>query len=153
MIRISRGHFSKLAKLSRREWAELLEAQAALISAQVIVWTRPRGRLVTSTPAVHGERDVAGALDPRAERLALAIGRAAEYGVFRPLCLVRAVALNRMLERHGIHGSRIRIGVRMRGGRFAAHAWVEHRGRVLGDIDEHVGTFTQLTDVQMVDAS
>jgi hypothetical protein len=153
MIRVSRTHFSKLARLSPREWAELLEAQLALITAQLIVWTRPRGQLVTGAPPAPDGRAPLGEIDPRAERLALAVGRAAENGVFRPLCLVRAVALNRMLERHGIQGSRIRIGVRMRGGRFAAHAWVEYRNRVLGDLDEHVGTFTELTDIHMVDAS
>jgi hypothetical protein len=152
MIRVSRTHFSKLARLSRREWAELLEAQLALIAAQIVVWSRPRGRLVTSNAPTHEAGGTANALDTRADRLALAIMRAAENGVFRPLCLVRAVALNRMLERHGIRGSRVRIGVRMHGGRFAAHAWVEYHDRVLGDLDEHVGTFTELTDVHLVDA-
>jgi len=152
MIRVSKTHFSKLARLSPREWAELLEAQLALLSAQLMVWTRPRGRLVTSTGSVpDGRETTPAAANPRAARLALAVGRAAENGVFRPLCLVRAVALNRMLERHGIHGSRVRIGVRMRGGRFAAHAWVEYHDRVLGDLDEHVETFAELTDVHVVD--
>jgi hypothetical protein len=151
MIRVSRTHFSKLARLSPREWAELLEAQLELITAQVVVWTRPRGRLVTSTAPATAGSERGSDLDPRADRLALAIGRAAENGVFRPLCLVRAVALNRMLERHGVRGSRVRIGVRMRGGRFAAHAWVEYHNRVLGDLDEHVGTFAELTDVHLMD--
>lgn len=88
----------------------------------------------------------------RAEALALAVGRAAEFGVFRPLCLVRAVALNRMLERHGIKGSRVRVGVRMRNGRFAAHAWVEYGDRVLGDNEAHVGSFVELSEVRLVDA-
>ncbi len=95
-------------------------------------------------------------LDPpvlsRAEALALAVGRAAEFGVFRPLCLVRAVALNRVLERHGITGSRVRVGVRMRNGRFAAHAWVEYGDRVLGDNEAHVGSFVELSEVRLVDA-
>lgn len=117
-----------------------------------MVWTRPRGQLVTSSASTRAAPGSIARADPRADRLALAVGRAAENGVFRPLCLVRAVALNRLLERHGIHGSRVRIGVRMRGGRFAAHAWVEYHNRVLGDLDEHVGTFAELTDVRMVDA-
>ena len=89
---------------------------------------------------------------PRAEALALAVGRAAEFGVFRPLCLVRAVALNRVLERHGITGSRVRVGVRMRNGRFAAHAWVEYGDRVIGDNEAHVGSFVELSEVRLVDA-
>ncbi len=137
--------------------------------AQFRVWTRPTGRLVSHStgsplaptrevaallPAADSASDVR--LDPpvlsRAEALALAIGRAAEFGVFRPLCLVRAVALNRVLERHGIKGSRVRVGVRMRNGRFAAHAWVEYGDRVLGDNEAHVGSFVELSEVRLVDA-
>lgn len=142
----------------------MLEAQLALLVAQFRVWTRPTGRLV-SHAAEPGEASraapttaaaqVAPADTPvlsRAEALALAVGRAAEFGLFRPLCLVRAVALNRVLERHGIRGSRVRVGVRMRNGRFAAHAWVEYCDRVLGDNEAHVGSFVELSEVRLVDA-
>jgi hypothetical protein len=103
-----------------------------------------------SFPATEASPDAA--ILSRAEALALAVGRAAEFGVFRPLCLVRAVALNRVLERHGIRGSRVRVGVRMRNGRFAAHAWVEYGDRVLGDNEAHVGSFVELSEVRLVDA-
>jgi hypothetical protein len=89
-------------------------------------------------------------MEPAAERIALAINRAATYGVFRPLCLVRAVALSRMLEARGMRGSRVRVGVRRRRGRFAAHAWVEYKSRVLGDHEDHVGTFAALDDVHLL---
>jgi hypothetical protein len=102
--------------------------------------------------AVATEASPNAAVLSRAEALALAVGRAAEFGVFRPLCLVRAVALNRVLERHGIKGSRVRVGVRMRNGRFAAHAWVEYGDRVLGDNEAHVGSFVELSEVRLVDA-
>lgn len=124
----------------------------------MLVWTRPTGRLVTSRPAADtapGELPVPGngtTLEPRAEELALAVGRAAEHGIFRPLCLVRAVALQRLLEAHGIHGSRVRVGVRLDRGRFLAHAWVEHRQHVLGDRAELVRTFAELADVRVGDA-
>lgn len=151
---MSRTHLRKLARLSPREWADLLEAQVALLGAQLRVWTRPTGRLVShSSPSVSKPSQVPArpSTDPRASALALAVGRAAEFGIFRPLCLVRAVALNRVLERHGIAGSRVRVGVRMRNGRFAAHAWVEYRDRVLGDSEEHVGSFAELSEVRLVD--
>jgi len=172
MTPVSRTHLRKLTRLSPREWADLLEAQLALLLAQFRVWTRPTGRLVShsaesASPAPATEPVLppapvrvspapAARLDPpvlsRAEALALAVGRAAEFGVFRPLCLVRAVALNRVLERHGITGSRVRVGVRMRNGRFAAHAWVEYGDRVLGDNEAHVGSFVELSEVRLVDA-
>lgn len=151
---MTRETLRKLARLSPREWVELLQAQLALIAAQVLVSTRPTGRLVSSEATAEGAEAAQpqGRVDPRAERLALAVSRAADYGIFRPLCLVRAVAINRMLERRGIKGSRIRIGVRVRGGRFLAHAWVEYGGRVVGDSEAHVGSFAELTDVRLVDA-
>ncbi|HEX6533537.1 MAG TPA: lasso peptide biosynthesis B2 protein [Gemmatimonadaceae bacterium] len=154
---MTRERLRKLAKLSLREWADLAQAQLELIAAQFLVSTRPTGRLVSSdTPPVAPSATPTSAsplpLDPRAERLALAVSRAADYGIFRPLCLVRAVAINRMLERRGIHGSRIRIGVRVRRGRFMAHAWVEYGDRVIGDSEAHVDSFAELTDVKLVDA-
>jgi hypothetical protein len=153
MTAVSRTHLRKLTRLSPREWADLIEAQLALLVAQFRVWTRPTGRLVAHSSDAAGESvEPVPAVPPRAEALALAVGRAAEFGVFRPLCLVRAVALNRVLERHGISGSRVRVGVRMRNGRFAAHAWVEYGDRVLGDNEAHVGSFVELSEVRLVDA-
>lgn len=152
---MQRSLLRKLAGLSRTEWIDLLQAQAALIWAQLLVWTRPTGKLIdssaTETAPPSDALTPAATLNPRAYQLALAIGRAAEHGVFRPLCLVRAVALKRLLEARDIHGSRIRIGVRRVGGRFTAHAWVEHGDVVLGDLDEHVNRFAQLADVRLID--
>lgn len=144
---MSRHIIRKLIALKPGEWADLLRAQAALVGAQVLVWTRPAGALIDDAPASD---DVAPDMgDPTvADRLALAVGRAAEHGVLRPACLVRALALHRLLESRGIRGSRIRVGVRTTGGRFVAHAWVELRGRVLGDRSEHVGTFAPMADVR-----
>jgi hypothetical protein len=149
----------KLASLSRGEWSDLIRAQIALLSAQVLVWTRPVGKLIADAPGSPAPDSAAqtapsprsGSLE-RASQLALAVGRVAENGPLHPLCLVRAVALNHLLEASGIHGSRIRIGVRMERGRFAAHAWVEYGGVVLGDLPEHVHSFAQLTDITLADA-
>jgi hypothetical protein len=146
----------KLATLSPREWVDLLQAQLALLAAQVLVWTRPTGRLVSHAGSADGAMPTMPTVEPalmdRAQQLGLAVSRAGDYGVFRPLCLVRAVAVHRMLEGHRMHGSRIRIGVRMRRGRFGAHAWVEYGGRVIGDNIEHVESFAELADVHLVDA-
>lgn len=120
-----------------------------LIWAQILVWTRPQGKLVITTaearleePPEPGDRETA--LD-----FALAVERAANHGVFRPACLVRAVALNRMLVSRGIKGSRIRVGVRWAASGFAAHAWVEHCDRVIGDRESHVREFEQLTSIDL----
>ena len=146
----------RLARLSTRDWLDIAEAQLELLVAKIIVATRRTGELVSrapldpfgdSTPSVAP----AANLDPRPEQLALAIGRAAENGVFRPLCLVRAVALKRLLDRHGFEGSIVKIGVRMSRGRFAAHAWVAYGDQILGDQEWHVKSFAELDEISVVE--
>ena len=92
----------KILGLSFRDWAELIQAQRALLIARGMVRNRPVGSLATpaeGSPPADPDRL------PEARRLALAIVRAARFGVFRPQCLVRSVALARMLEGHGISGA------------------------------------------------
>jgi hypothetical protein len=117
-----------------------------LLAAQAIVRSRPVGELATSTAGSTGPDR---ARLPEARRLALAIVRAANYGVIRPQCLVRSVALSRLLANHGIEGALVRVGVRRTTGEFLAHAWVEYAGEVIGDADEHVGTFVPLTNLDV----
>lgn len=136
-----------------RVWADIAHAQLMLIVAQLIVWSRPLGELVE--PAVdEAARDAPTLpkppLDARAMRYAKAVRVASAYGVFRPKCLVRAVALDRLVRGAGINGSRIRIGVRVDDGGFAAHAWVELNGRVLGDRRDYTRQFAPITDVRVV---
>ena len=147
-----RPRFRKLLALTPREFSELLWAQTALLRAQRLVSTRPVGELIAA-----GEMPPPGAAGQNrmpdmetASRLALAVQRAAKHGVFRPLCLVQAVALNQMLEARGISGSQIKVGVRLQSGRFAAHAWVELDQRVLGDRETNVRRFEPLTDLQLL---
>lgn len=139
----------KLAGLKPAEWRDLLEAQAALLSARWLVRTRPTGRLVDDATTTH--TDGSPVASERTRALALAVERAAEHGLFRPQCLVRAVALNRLLESHGIRGSRIRVGVRVGEQGFAAHAWVELGEQVLGDRADRVRGFVELADVRVAD--
>src|SRR4051812_36460446 len=95
-----------------RDLSDVLVAQVALARAQLQLRTRPEGALIdpiaapdvtSRTPALHHEQ---------AERFARAVIRAARYGVLRPQCLVRALALQQLLERRAITGSAVRIGVR-----------------------------------------
>ena len=133
-----------------REWSELVQAQLAVCWAHYLVHTRPEGQLVDrAASAVEPSEPTPGRLAD-ARRLALQVKRVAAFGVSRPLCLVRAVAISRLLESHGIHGSVVRIGVRWSGGEFAAHAWVEYGGEVLGDLEQHVSRFDSLRDVQLL---
>lgn len=143
----SLAHFArKLSALSLRDWGELWRAQWELLVAQATIRSRPIGSLATPATQV-GEADPTRF--PEARRLALAVVRAARFGVFRPQCLVRSVALSKLLRARSIDGAVVRIGVRRAGGEFLAHAWVELGGETLGDADEHVGSFVPLTNLEV----
>jgi hypothetical protein len=143
-----------LTGLSVHEWIDVIAAQVALLVAQFRVHTEPTGSLAAdlsvAPPAAEQETDATPPVCREARQLARAIRRAADHGIFRPKCLARSVALHQMLERRGVTGSRIRVGVRMNEGRFEAHAWVELNGCVLGDRAARTSAFTHLADVRPV---
>jgi hypothetical protein len=135
--------------LPRDARADLLAAQWALLTAQCAVWVRPRGALVAfggDGSALHATP----AAERRAEALALAVSRAATHGFFRPRCLVRALALVRMLDARGLRGGRVRIGVAKDGASFSAHAWVEYGTLLLGDRPERVSGYAPLDGIEVV---
>ena len=113
-----------------------------LVYVQLLVWLVPRGKLVStlangvSTDSPNGTRT-----PDRIKRLERAIAQASKHGLFRPKCLVRAIALQRMIEAQGYPGSRVQVGVRWNAGEFQAHAWVDYKGIVLGDDSSHVAKF------------
>ena len=123
-----------------------MQAQWALLAARGMVRNRPIGSLATPTA---GNPPADPAQLPEARRLALAVVRAARFGVFRPQCLVRSVALSQMLAGRRISGALVRIGVRRKNGEFSAHAWVELAGETLGDADDHVGSFVPMTNLDV----
>jgi hypothetical protein len=137
----------RLLSLDSRELRDLFSAQYALLKSAWRVRRVPVGTLVVrdqpETALESGARE-------RATAIALAIGRAAEHGLFRPYCLVRAIALHDLLRSNGIHGSAVRVGVRRERGRFAAHAWIVWRGEILGDLPENVARFTEVDDLRVV---
>jgi len=146
--------FTRLARQNSADWSDLLQAQKALVIAQLLVWTRPVGRFVEDvrhvSPGVQEPISRSSTTWRDALRTSVAVRRAADNGLIRPKCLVRAVALCRMLEQRGIMGSRVRIGVRRIDGVFSAHAWVELGQHVLGDDIHRVSSFAQLFDVSVV---
>ncbi|MFN8571939.1 MAG: lasso peptide biosynthesis B2 protein [Gemmatimonadaceae bacterium] len=142
----------KLRRLSLGEWRDMVSAQLALLVAQLRVWTLAQGRLTTPAASAAPPISPSVAQVPRARTLALAVSRAATFGVFRPACLVRSVALCRLMERRGIRDGVVRVGVVMRGGRFHAHAWVEYAGEVLGDDPLSVSDYETLPGVNVLHA-
>jgi len=115
-----------LRKFARLGWPErrlLAEAWACLCAARVALWLLPFPRLWTPPRLSAGSRFTPG-------RIAWAIGAAAPF-VPSSTCLVRALAARRLFARYG-YPATLRIGVaRPAESAFAAHAWLEHEGRVL----------------------
>ena len=128
------------------ELRDVAIAGAALLRAQLRVWTRPPGRLVhaaASRPPV-GAAPERTALEAAVGRATVALDRAVRRWPLRPGCLVRSLALADLLGRLGVPGGAIRVGVRRRDRALDAHAWVELDGRVVGDDARHVRRFTPL---------
>jgi len=144
-----RFRFRRLRRIDPAALWELGRAQLELLRARAELSIRPKGKLLDldSNPPLPEPDPV---LIGRAERLSLALERAAENGLFRPSCLVRSLALRRLLNARGIVGSRIRIGVRNTGGEFQAHAWVEYGSVVLGDRAFHVERFVPLLESKQI---
>ncbi|HKW09044.1 MAG TPA: lasso peptide biosynthesis B2 protein [Gemmatimonadaceae bacterium] len=140
--------------MAARGWGDIraaARAQLDLLVARFLLWRRPIGKLVVCSEVGVSPQRLTFNARAEAELVALAIDRAARLGVFRPSCLVRALALHRSLERRGIVGSIVRIGVRRSADALLAHAWVEHDGVVLGDTPAMVGNFTVLTQARLAD--
>lgn len=113
--------------------------------------TRPTGEMVRDDPG--GEPSVPGRTDRAddARRIALAVRRAAAFGLFRPKCLVRSMALRRLLNEAGIEGATVRVGVMLVKGKFLAHAWVEYGGEVVGDDPDVASRFVPLSGIQVAE--
>jgi len=140
------GALGGLPLLSVQDLAGVGRAQWSLLRARLSLVLTPRGHLLATVAAAHAGAGPSGDAMARARRVALALDRAAEYGLFTPTCLVRAIALERLLLREGVAGAVVRIGARQRGGRPQMHAWIEIGGVVIGGRPEIAGTFTPLHD-------
>jgi len=134
----------RLVNITPGEFADLVVAQWYLLVALWTVRRRPKGGLLRAVSDGHlagGVRD-----DARLERLALAVDRVARFGVFRPTCLVRAVALERQIRRANAGPAVVKVGVSQTAGKLMAHAWIELEGQVIGDEPARVRRFTPLHD-------
>lgn len=137
-------------RLVRDHWRDLLAAQFAVLEAHRAVRSCETGLLSPPSPegepADHGSSPPGGELvsaaqRTRAERLAWAVDVISRWGVARAECLVRALALSKLLRDRGLPAGRIRIGVRRGEREVEAHAWIEWAGGVLGDDPEAVASF------------
>lgn len=137
----------KLLSVSAREFRDLVVAQWALWRAQWTIRQRPTGGLMDQWNAA-GSQESAAPPSPddlaRAHEVGDAVRRVALYGITRPQCLARSIAISTILEGEGIRGAIVRIGVRPDHATIAAHAWVEFGGEIVGDSRAHVRGFQLL---------
>jgi len=74
-----------------------------------------------------------------AERLARLVELACRFQRPRPTCPLKAIVLQRLLAKCAF-GTELIIGADRPAGRFAAHAWLQHRGRAIygaGSVQYH----------------
>lgn len=93
----------------------------ALLRIRIALWVRPWNRL--TAPAARAVT-LESTRRPGVHRLEWAVLAASRF-VPRATCLTRALALHRLLWQYGYRSS-VQVGARRAGGRFVAHAWVEH---------------------------
>jgi hypothetical protein len=123
--------FRRLRALRAADRRLLLEASSLLAVVRVGLWLLPFAtvRRVARALGRSGPRATAAG-GPDEARVVWAIGVAGR-AVPRSTCLVRALAGQALLARHG-WPSELRLGVaRGPDGAFRGHAWLEREGRVL----------------------
>jgi len=125
-------------------WAErwlLMQAMAALPLVTLTLMTVGPRRcyqdLARLTPIAPGGALTVTNADHRASRTAWLVRIASLHGLAKGSCLAQSLTVWFLLRRQGIPAS-LRIGVRLQHGRLEAHAWTEHRNRVLDD-DADIG--------------
>ena len=138
------GRLRRIRSLEWREITDLLVAQGSLLAAWWTVQRRPKGELLRRIQSLVQSGDARD--ERRLARLAVAVDRISRFGMFRPTCLVRAVALERQIRSANAGAAVVRVGVLLGGTKLLAHAWIEIDGRVVGDEPSHVRRFTPLHD-------
>ena len=125
------------ARLSRAERRLAVRALALVVAFRIALWTLPAPRVLAAAPRPRTRPAHAG-VSP--DRMAWLV-RAAARRVPDASCLTRALAARWLLAEASLD-STLHFGHR-RGerGEFAAHAWLEHRGRVLVGGDEDLALY------------
>jgi hypothetical protein len=124
------GSLARLSALPAAERRLLLAAAGLLTAIRVALWTLPFRSVYGAVCSRGPSPRRAAAGEPAPERIVWAVEVAARR-VPRATCLVRALAAQALLARHG-HASQLRLGVARGASRaFEAHAWLEADGRIL----------------------
>jgi len=115
----------RFLRLSPAERTLLLQAALLLWGVRLGLWALPFRTLQRLLARLRGASSQHAALG----KVVWATEVASAF-VPAPTCLTRALAAHTLAARYG-HPTELRIGVATRAGNFEAHAWLEHRGKVL----------------------
>jgi hypothetical protein len=122
---------ARAAELSAGDWGVLVRA-AALLPVARIAMRVVAFRRIWSWAQQRPLRSQLGRRHPASpQRVAYLVDLAARHFLWKPTCLERSLTLYCLLRRIGIE-ARLVIGATTQPAGFAAHAWVEHNGGVLG---------------------
>ena len=129
----------QIASLDANDWYLLTHAWASVARVMIAMWAQPLRHLPRSDGTIRQMWN-----RPPLHRLEWAV-RVASRAVPHATCLTQALALQRLLARHG-YVSIVQVGACSVDGRFVAHAWVEHDGHSLlstpGDVARYARFFT-----------
>lgn len=136
---------SRLLRAGKTFWTLSPGQRSVLMEAMIVVptsalWLRVRGsqRTLASVGSyISPRQDLRLSPQECARLLAIACRRLFPW----TRCLVRSVALARLLRRRGI-GAEICLGARKEGERLDAHAWVEVDHVVVSDPEEVAARYT-----------
>jgi hypothetical protein len=134
----------RFLRASRQERRLLLEALVLLpvtsIALRVVGFRHWQSFLARRTPHAGPRQGGTKQTLDLASLAVTSVTKASRFSPWPANCLQQSLTLGWLLRRRGID-SQLRIGVRKQGGRFEAHAWVEHEGVVLYDPGGNNGGF------------
>jgi hypothetical protein len=131
------GLLRSYARLSRVERRLAVRAFALVVGFRLALWTLPARRVLAAAPRPRTRPAHAG-ISP--DRMAWLV-RAGARRVPDASCLTRALAARWLLAEASLD-STLHFGHRRdERGAFAAHAWLEHEGRVLVGGEQDLGLY------------
>ena len=125
------------AALDANDWKLLGRTWIAVAGSRMALWVLPCRRLGMS---INTSAETAS-VRPSPNRLEWAV-RVVSHAVPCATCLTQALALQRLLARHG-YVAIVQVGACNVDRRFLAHAWVEHEGQSLLGTSEDVARYAR----------
>lgn len=124
-------HLRKLCRMPMRERWFLIEAWCMLLGLDLALRYLSFTRIASFCRHLRTTADDGNASScPPIEQLAWLVTVAGRYSPITTTCLKEALALSWLLSQQGI-ATTLRIGVAHQHGNLAAHAWLEHNGRII----------------------